>query len=77
MYTPEQLNDDAARADDIGTMADGDQLRAHAANIEECEKMRHVLCLVAAHLAILYPRGIEDGDFLCLTVDEILKGEPK
>mgnify|MGYP001221549282 CR=1 FL=1 len=39
-YTAEQLREDAHRADGIGTMADGDQLRAHADLIERCDKLK-------------------------------------
>ncbi|MCC6972114.1 MAG: hypothetical protein IT434_18020, partial [Phycisphaerales bacterium] len=39
-YTAEQLREDAHRADGIGTMADGDQLRAHADALEENARLR-------------------------------------
>lgn len=39
-YTAEQLREDAHRADGIGTMADGDQLRAHADALDTIAKLK-------------------------------------
>lgn len=48
-YTAEQLREDAHRADGIGTMADGDQLRAHADALETIAKLKEHAEAMATH----------------------------